>query len=897
MADIVKKPKNKPQEIAEKFAQNNPLMVVLEPEKPVENVAKATLSNDAEIIPPLLDVKNGMVPGPLPEAVLQKETLSKPIVATMQLVVEGNKTIVKVEGESPLPAQALFKFYDGWYLVFAMPMDMMVPTSLLTEKSHIQQIRVSKSERVVTRQETPPIAMSPDLSASSPSLVSLPFPAQASQVLPSQNIATYTPVDNMGKHDYLLVKIQTDRPLQASIVSLVPNAIAIHFMDDPEKTQGYPLIIRPSDKNPGMILPFENGEEVLSVYDADAGESFWVVPAFKGNEIRYDVQEFPDFRLLTCAQGLVVHLKRDDIDAFWNDKKLNLSADRGLFATTQEQLNQERQSFLIPSVFSSYKQVYAQARRHEIEALLIEKPLEDVIPDVLELVWTHLGLGNIPEAMANLNSLEEVQPPLKNAAFFAILKGISYLLMNRFEAAAAALEPFYQFPEPKLWFQLAISHLPQKNTADGGGDKLSELINLKPILNNLPLAMKEQLIEMILTLAIAAKNKAVLEAYIQPEFLPKNKYRRAVFKLGQAAFAHMDEQPTTEDLLKSLIKNKDAPQVAIMAQFELILYKFNKKLMKQDEVIKKLEKLRFQWRGDDLEYRITRFLSHLYWESGNYPKALPLFRSLIKYYPEQSQKDHLGPLIQEGLMRYFKKDPPPPLMESLSFFQEFGDAAPDSLEGDAVMMAAIQRLAEIGLYGEGARILRKYYNNKIKIGTQDIDRSAKIIYSIAELMLMDREPEKALKMLKKIKEWPENQLTAVEDLQAKAFISSEKFDEALSVLGDKPVHYDLKAQIYFRRKQWDKAAPIYESILNQMQGDEKADKKVSVISDLALCYAMQKNMSKLKDLKEKQGQFMNTTAEKDTFNFLTGPVQDENKLSEITKAAQTADFLKKIYGG
>ena len=93
---------------------------------------------------------------------------------------------------------------------------------------------------------------------------------------------------------------------------------------------------------------------------------------------------------------------------------------------------------------------------------------------------------------------------------------------------------------------------------------------------------------------------------------PQIPYYRAIYELAQTAIMMEDNPKEAEKRLKVLSKNKKVPQIAVMAAFEQIQGGLKAKTMSADVAIKQLDKLRFQWRGDELEYKITRLLGQLF---------------------------------------------------------------------------------------------------------------------------------------------------------------------------------------------------------------------------------------------------------------------------------------------
>ena len=253
----------------------------------------------------------------------------------------------------------------------------------------------------------------------------------------------------------------------------------------------------------------------------------------------------------------------------------------------------------------------------------------------------------------------------------------------------------------------------------------------------------------------------------------------------------------------------------------------------------------------------------------------------------------------EGVFLYFNQKPTPPLLSLLSFFQEYGDYALDKPEADSLMLSVTQQLSELELPGESANLLVEYYEKRLKIGSADHERAAVLIFHMATYMNQNRDFDKSIQWLTKVKQWPDSYKIKSEELLATAYLGIKKKEEALKVLGDNPVHAFLKGNIWFHEKEWEKAIPLYEQVLAEednsaLKDDENS--KGELVNKLAICYAMMRNNEALISLREKYDTLMNQGKNKDLFDFLTRTtIPSESLKDKLEEASKTLDFLTKIY--
>lgn len=701
-----------------------------------------------------------------------------------------------------------------------------------------------------------------------------------------------TRLESMDVHstsDYTIIFIRSSIPFSAT-PSMEEGRFVITFKKAMEtRPNPLPDTCMPTATRSTFHIPITAAERLIPItWD---GEDYLIATANLANKSVYDGKDFPDFQVIRALQGGAIYWKKDDLTAKLEQNSISISGN--LSETTHEQFFQARPAFPIGSLFEGFDPLTAQERRAELEKQIKDVLVENSIPEHVELAWIHLGFGNGPEAFSILQGLLHERPWLARVAFIKGLVGIAQTLCYRYDDASDTLKPFAYQPEAKAIYALAQSFDTDSKDPEF---YMAQLRPLSGVLMNLPENLSEKFLDMVLTAALTNKNYEVLELYTKKDFKPKNPYYLALFELSSIAVAIHQKNPDAEKRLKKLLKNKHSPQVATMAEFEWIQYRLLKQKIKPKNAIKRLESLRFAWRGDDLEYRITKFLASLYWSQKQFYKALLLYRKMEDYFPLQTTQDQTADLFPEGVRLYFTQSPPPPLMESLSFFQEFGDYAPNTTEGDELMIAGTKRLADIGLFTEAARILKKYFDKKVTISADQPERAARLIYQIASYYAQDRDLQKTVKILQMIKTWPPTYGVKATDLLARAYLGLDQEEAALTTVGDDPAHSYLKGTIYFNQKKWDQSAEAYEKALSTPLPDAQ---KSETIVNLAICYALLHDTERLQLLKTGFSTFMEKTADKDVFNFLTsqnGQKLDEAGLTELAEAGKTTDFLKKIYG-
>ncbi len=413
----------------------------------------------------------------------------------------------------------------------------------------------------------------------------------------------------------------------------------------------------------------------------------------------------------------------------------------------------------------------------------------------------------------------------------------------------------------------------------------------------LPIALQSHFQTLILQAAVLHHEINVLQVYADAKFYSNDIFVQQLFKLATAIIL-LDQGKKTKAIqqLTSLSQNLISKRVATLAAFELIKLEEKDKTIQPADNLFKLNQLRFNWRGDLLEYGIARHYVAQLTDNKFYAKTLPILRSLIKYFPDQANHDKLPELMQKNLMMFFDQKPEPSLMESLSIFQEFGDLAPNSADGDKIILKATGELVHLDLYHDALDVLKKYTDKMFKDKDIDSKRKEILLYKMAVVELLGKDAKECLKTLARI-ETPSKEISDdIAILKAEALSQTNDFDVAIASLQDTALQSKKKGELYFSKERWEEAAVSYQKALDLIEDDNKKI-QADCVANLALCYALQNNKDKLLSLKETYGTLMAESKHKNIFQFLTTDTTFSGALTstEFGKIDSFADTLKKVF--
>ena len=678
------------------------------------------------------------------------------------------------------------------------------------------------------------------------------------------------------------------------------DSIHLSFFSKPPEDDRRDDIHLPKSKDASFRVHQENGRVDLDFYDDDSTYVWAICASGKNLPLRY--RPYPEFNLLESYQGVAFELISEHLIKNFHNKKVVLSKVDGL-AVSPEQTKYEAVQ-KTTSLFTGFDVEKSPEEIIRLTQLAAANP--QPLREYFEMAYFYIGLDKIPEATSIVNRLKESSSDLQLIPVFGAMDGLCQLLLDRFGKAEEILDPLSCDPEPQFWMTLAQA---SKNLFISSVES-KRLPEFKESLLLMPQSLREALLIKVLLAGIYQRDKDILQAFTEKSLEPKDSINKSYYKLAKILFHMIQDSDYSTQEMHDLTKFSLDPRVATIAEFEMV--KLRPTLADQDpsNEFKALESLCYKWRGDILEYQINTYLASRYIERKKFHLALPIYRRMIKFFDKLVHEDNLSQKMKDALISYFKQDPFPPVLEALSILQEYGDIAPDSQEGDDMILRATNPLVQLDLYDEALGIIQKYLDTKCKEESTgdnaDLqDRRNGLFYRIGVIHFLNDQPQDSLNVLKKIKNPKPSVNQEVSLLKAECYNDLKDLQGALGVLGDSLQELIRKASIYFTHEKWSEAADVYRQILGLREKNIDAvslEIAQTVLLDLALCYASLKQVEQLKQLKEKYLSIIKDTKVHSAFEFLTADLSFDNvheisgaKLSEMTQVKGYADNLKKIF--
>ena len=317
----------------------------------------------------------------------------------------------------------------------------------------------------------------------------------------------------------------------------------------------------------------------------------------------------------------------------------------------------------------------------------------------------------------------------------------------------------------------------------------------------------------------------------------------------------------------------------------------------------RLSRLRFAWRGDELELDIVQRHGEMQWAAGDYADGLNTLREAASYFPDsprsaaitQSMTQLFGNLFQDGAAKL------PPL-KAIELYDQFRELTPIGTAGDEVIRQLAERLVEVDLLGRASDLLQHQVDYRLTALEK-----CRVATRLASIRLLDSKPDLALKALdvSESDQAPPEMQEQRRLLRARALAELKRSNEALRLLeGDDSRPADmLRVDIAWRDQRWDEAATALEKVIGDPPEPGVAlDKAQSaLVLNRAIALALTGDGVRLDALRNAFGAAMAKTDESHAFAVLTRPDQGGGQIdfasikARVNEVDVFQNFLKEFH--
>ncbi len=315
------------------------------------------------------------------------------------------------------------------------------------------------------------------------------------------------------------------------------------------------------------------------------------------------------------------------------------------------------------------------------------------------------------------------------------------------------------------------------------------------------------------------------------------------------------------------------------------------------EAIERLDRVRFVWSGDSLEYNLLRRLGELQIERGDVRSGLNRLREAVSHFPDNADNAAIRARMIDAFADLYdasaaRKLPP---LTALSLYDDFRDLTPPGPRGDKMIQNLADRLVAMDLLDRAGELLDYQIKNRLT-GAE----KARVGARLAVVQLLDRKPQTAIAALDASEADKLSPELTVErhHLRARALSETGDAKGALALLeGDQGREADqLRAEIQVRAQNWSQAAQALDRLVGDPgEGVFDAARRRQILN-LAIAYALAGDSEGLRSVKERFGDKMSTGATKDAFGLVTsvtegGAVSDQALSARFAELQEFQQFM------
>jgi hypothetical protein len=311
---------------------------------------------------------------------------------------------------------------------------------------------------------------------------------------------------------------------------------------------------------------------------------------------------------------------------------------------------------------------------------------------------------------------------------------------------------------------------------------------------------------------------------------------------------------------------------AVRATLEEILLKQRLGKMKSEEAIDALERLRFQWRGDEVELRTLTELGNLYVGAGRYRDGLDTMRLAVRHFAQNDQSRATATKMADIFQDLYlngKADSMKPI-EALGLFYDFRELTPVGAQGDEMIRKLADRLVSVDLLDPAAELLQHQVDQRL-----DGVAKASVAARLAVIYLMDRKAEKALDVIRSSKQTrlPDDLLAQRSLLEARALGDLKQYDQALELIvaDDSAEANRVRADLLWQAQRWAEAGAKDEELIGTRFQDNTplTDPERLQVMRAAVAYSLAGDMSSLARLRTRFGAKMAASPDSRGFDVVT----------------------------
>jgi len=681
-------------------------------------------------------------------------------------------------------------------------------------------------------------------------------------------------------------------------------------------------------------LLLANSTRILRLQDPDYGDDLAVILMPDKQQRLNQAYNFIDFDILPAIVGGVIKPEADGLRIIATAQKVSISKRGGLNVATIPQdkhveqflrdmeNNTDRSSTGFSSdVRAAFSRVYYfndwgkdistasfLAKRVQLDRLLVQAPATQKAPILLDMAKLTLSQAMGAEALGYLNLARNSDSRLADTPDFQSLQAAAHFLTRQYDKAMTLQEsPTLSFmPEIQLWHAAAMA-------AKGNMD---EAVRLYPgnaeIALSYPLSIRMQVIAPLTMAFLEAGNGEQASHLIEMIDSPLhylNDEQKATLTYFKGRVDRMIGKPDLAiDHLYKAAHSRRPGFYGTYSALLLIEDELLRDIITRKDAIKKMERLRFTWRGDELETEIYKKLGLLYIEDEHPYRGMGILKDAAERTQSMVDRRALVRIMTDTYKAMFLEENFDRLapLEAVTVYSKFKELTPVGEEGNKIIDRIVDKLVEVDLLDRAVSLLKDKMQRLS--GGDEVIRTG---LRIAALELVNRKSAEALKILAIVDDFlPENLSEDINTyreksvmLKARALSEQGQMDLALGMLEDLPETDDvlrLRVDTAWRAGNWIAVSKNLGSLIEREMTTAQqsvTDQQARMILNQAVALNLSEQKSALQDFAQQYDTIMQATPLYQTFRLVSRPsgrttlADRDTMMSLVAEVDMFQDFL------
>lgn len=687
-----------------------------------------------------------------------------------------------------------------------------------------------------------------------------------------------------------------------------------------------------------VVFPLFGASKILRTRHPETGQDLIFVTTEDARHYGSYQQSYVEFDVLRSPVGLAISPKVDDLDVRITDQEVQVSRPQGLALASPSDRNaahifktqkhndgahdakgHHAASNKDTNLYKFNDWVLGSAEvitknENTLLAAFMDKSESKRVEDLITLGKMMLSHGLAAEALGYFDFAVSELPALRKSAEFKALRGAAHALDWKSENALRDLlhKSLKDEDEVKYWISFALSDLGDWQQAAAILPNNYKAIYDYPSYIAHPLALA--LAEVNLRAGKVKDAKELLTLVESDDGKLSAPHKAALKYLKGEAYRQKGKPEETKKIWRALAEGND-DFYTVKAQLALTILEANAKKIDTDEIIDRLEGLRYAWRGDDLEAQVKYWLGKAYFDKQEFIIGLSIMRDAAAIAGQTALAQRITTdMGQTYTDLYLGEDlKNVPALEAVAVYEQFRELTPIGDTGNKLEQNLAEHLVRAELLQHGAKLLRHQVNHRLQ-GQEKLD----VAIRLAAIELMDKNPQravdalgKATETMRKLKDLPNKveKQREIEFLRIRAYAQNKEYDKALELLEKLPPNQNVnrfKADVAWKARYWGDAAKFLNAVIideNITPSTTLSQEQADMILSRAIALSLNDEQIALANMREKYTDLMQSTNKAKQFEVITRPrraaaalADREALLSTVAEVDLFKDFLKSYRG-